>query len=154
MVALPQDALGAERLLPLFRAARAWQRTGPHERLTRICFIDYDREMALVAERAESEARSEIIAIGRLIKTHGIDEAEFAIIVADAWQGRGLGSALLKLLVEVARAENLRRVTGRILADNTTMMEVSRRIGFTLQPRPDEGKWEAEIKLPRKHNKR
>ena len=128
-------------------------RTG-HEHLSRTCFNDYDREIALVAEREESDARSEIIGVGRLIKTHGIDEAEFAIIVADAWQGRGLGSALLKLLVEVARAEKLRRVTGRILADNTTMMEVSRRIGFTLQPRPDEGEWEAEIRLPRKHNKR
>ncbi len=120
-------------------------RTG-HEHLSRTCFNDYDREIALVAEREESDARSEIIGVGRLIKTHGIDEAEFAIIVADAWQSRGLGSALLKLLVEVARAEKLRRVTGRILADNTTMMEVSRRIGFTLQA--DEDEWEAEIRLP------
>jgi acetyltransferase len=128
-------------------------RTG-HEHLIRTCFNDYDREIALVAERADSEARSEIIAVGRLIKTHGIEEAEFAIIVADAWQGQRLGSALLKLLVEVARAEKLHRVTGRILADNTTMMEVSRRIGFTLQRRPDEGEWEAEIRLPRKRNNR
>jgi acetyltransferase len=128
-------------------------RTG-HEHLIHTCFNDYDREIALVAERAENEARSEIIAVGRLIKTHGIEEGEFAIIVADAWQGQRLGSALLKLLVEVARAEKLHRVTGRILADNTTMMEVSRRIGFTLRPRPGEGEWEAEIRLPQKRNNR
>lgn len=120
-------------------------RTG-HERLVRTCFNDYDREIALVAARQENDAIDEIIGVGRLIKAHGLDEAEFAILVADAWQGMGLGTTLLGLLVEVGRAEKLRRITGRILGENTTMIEVSRNIGFDLQSRP-EGEWEAEIRL-------
>ena len=67
-----------------------------HERLTRICFIDYDREMALVAERRNPETgESEILAVGRMMKVHGTKEGEVAVLVSDKWQGRGLGRELL-----------------------------------------------------------
>ena len=113
-----------------------------HERLVRTCFNDYDREIALVAE-----CDKEIIGVARLIKGHGTNEAEFAILIADAWQGMGIGTELLKLLVKIGRAEKLQRITGRILAENTTMLEVSRNIGFELQWRAEEDEWEAEIRL-------
>ena len=113
-----------------------------HERLVRTCFNDYDREIALVAERDK-----EIIGVARLIKGHGANEAEFAILIADAWQGMGIGTELLKLLVKIGRAEKLQRITGRILAANTAMLEVSRNIGFELQWRAEEDEWEAEIRL-------
>ena len=74
----------------------------------------------------------EIIGVARLIKGHSTNEAEFAILIADAWQGMGMGTELLKLLVKVGRGE-AQRITGRILAENTTMLEVSRNIGFGLQ---------------------
>ena len=109
---------------------------------TRICFNDYDREIALVAEHDK-----EIIGVARLIKGHGTNEAEFAILIADAWQGMGIGTELLKLLVKIGRAEKLQRITGRILAENTTMLEVSRNIGFELHWRAEEDEWEAEIRL-------
>jgi acetyltransferase len=121
-------------------------RTG-HERLVRTCFNDYDREIALVAGTSQHEAASEILGVARLIKAHGRDEAEFAILIADAWQGMGLGTALLKLLVEAGRAEKVRTITGRILPENATMLRISRDIGFDLQWRADEGEWKAEIKL-------
>ena len=117
-----------------------------HERLVRTCFNDYDREIALVAEY-KKDGKNEIIGIGRLIKAHGLNEAEFAILVADAWQGKGIGTELLKLLVRVGRAEKLRRIIGRILAENATMLEVSRNLGFGLQWQPTQGEWEAEITL-------
>jgi acetyltransferase len=129
-----------------FGAMSVESRTG-HQRLVRACFNDYDREIALVAERKQSDHGPEIIGVGRLIKAHGVNEAEFAIVIADAWQGLGLGTALLKLLVEAGRAEKLRRISGRILAENAAMLEMSRKIGFALQWRPDEGEWEAEIRL-------
>ena len=113
-----------------------------HERLVRTCFNDYDREIALVAE-----CDKEIIGVARLIKGHGTNEAEFAILIADAWQGMGMGTELLKLLVKIGRAEKLQRITGRILAANTAMLEVSRNIGFELQWRAEEDEWEAEIRL-------
>ena len=60
-----------------------------HERLTRICFIDYDREMALVAETKDAETgEPRIVAVGRLKGTYGANEAEFALIISDAYQGR------------------------------------------------------------------
>jgi len=118
-----------------------------HERLIRTCFNDYDREIALVAELKKPEAPPEILGVGRLVRTHELDEAEFAILIADAWQGKGLGSALLKRLVETGRAEKFRRITGLILGENRTMLEVCRNTGFNLQWQSDAGEWKAEIKL-------
>src|SRR5215216_7556668 len=88
-----------------------------HERLTRICFIDYDREMALVAERKKSETgEPEIMGVGRLSRNHAIsDEAEFALLISDRFQRQGLGTSLVGKLLEVGRAEGLSRITADIL---------------------------------------
>jgi acetyltransferase len=118
-----------------------------HERLTRMCFIDYDREIALVADRERSNGRHEILGVGRLIKAHGRDEAEFTLLVSDQWQGKGIGTELLKLLVHIGRNENLRRITGRILRDNVAMQQVSKEIGFHLRFDDVDGDWKAEIVL-------
>ena len=67
-----------------------------HERLRRVCFVDYDSEIALVVDQRARNGQHQILAVGRLIKEHGIDHAEFAVLVSDAWQGKGLGSELLK----------------------------------------------------------
>ncbi len=75
--------------LRYFHLMNLEQRT-QHERLTRICFIDYDREMALVAERRSPETgESEILGVGRMMKIHGTTEAEVAVLISDKWQGRG-----------------------------------------------------------------
>ena len=105
-----------------------------HERLTRICFNDYDREIALVAERKGSKGGlPEIIGVGRLSKAHGCNEAEFALLVSDEWQRQGLGTELLKRLVQVGRDEKVGRITAIILADNLGMQQVSKKVGFTLE---------------------
>ena len=103
-----------------------------HERLRRVCFIDYDREIALVADLKKRDGHHEILAVGRLTKEHGLDEAEFAILVSDAWQGKGLGSELLRMLVQVGRQENVRRIVGHIMAENIMMRRVSEEVGFKL----------------------
>ena len=85
-----------------------------HERLTRICFIDYDREMALVAERRNPETgESEILGVGRLTKIHGTREAEVAVLVSDNWQGRGLGKELLSRLLVVGGGREARQAGRR-----------------------------------------
>jgi acetyltransferase len=105
-----------------------------HERLTRICFIDYDREMALVADHIDpSTGAHEIIAVGRLIKLHGSNEAEFALLISDRFQRCGLGTELLRRLLEVARAERISRVVADILPDNTGMQRICQKLGFRLQ---------------------
>src|SRR5262249_51110021 len=102
-----------------------------HERLARICFIDYDREMALVVDHRDPETNEhEILGVGRLSKLHGADEAEFAILIADKAQKRGLGKELLRRLLDVGRDENLRVITGSILADNIDMQRICRKLGF------------------------
>jgi len=112
-----------------------------HERLTRICFIDYDREVVLVGETSEGS----IIAAARLSKEPGSADGEFAILVADAWQTHGLGTILLQTLVDIARKEGLRRVSGMILSENRAMQEICRELGFQLGYSPEEGLVEASL---------
>jgi acetyltransferase len=113
-----------------FHAMRLTQRIA-HERLTRICFIDYEREMALVVMwRDPVTGDQEILAVGRLIKVHGTREGEFAILVSDNWHHRGLGFELLKRLVNIGREEKLARIFGDILPDNRNMLKICDKLGF------------------------
>jgi acetyltransferase len=106
-----------------------------HERLTRICFTDYDREMALVVERpGQNGAAAEVLGVGRLSRIHDDNAAEFAMLIADPWQRQGLGTALLGLLIEIGRAEGLERICAEILHENRGMQHVSQKLGFQLRP--------------------
>ncbi len=120
----------------------------PHERLTRLCFIDYDREMVLVAELASSKQEGRrIIGACRLSRLHGREEAEFSILISDPFQKRGLGTELLKRLLQIGGDERIKKVRGDILPDNLPMQKVCRKLGFQLQP-TDRGKLiQAEIEL-------
>jgi acetyltransferase len=129
-----------------FGAVSLRQRT-MHERLRRHCVLDHTREFALIADYAESNGHHQILGVGRLFKKPGRDEAEFALLISDSWQGRGLGTALLKLLVAVGRQSHLRRIIGHILPDNTAMRHVSEKVGFKLRFSSDVGEWLAEINL-------
>jgi acetyltransferase len=117
--------------LRYFHSMKLDQRVA-HERLTRICFIDYDREMALVVERNDPDTgEREILGVGRLIKLPGGAEAEFAVVVSDRCQGCGIGSELLKRLIEIGRSERLQRIVGDILPDNDAMKRVCEKLGFS-----------------------
>jgi len=118
-----------------------------HERLRRVCFIDYDREIALVVDRKNREGSHQILGVGRLVKERGTNEAEFAVLISDLWQGKGLGSELLKLLVQVGRKEGLRRITGHISPENATMKTVSEQVGFRVYFDRAADEWFAEINL-------
>lgn len=109
-----------------------------HERLLKICFGDYDREMALVAERNDPETgEPQIIAVGRLSKLHGRNEAEVAVLVSDKYQKLGLGNELLRRVVEVARDEKLSQVSAEMLPDNGAMQTIMRRLGFRVRAAAD-----------------
>ncbi len=123
------------------------QRT-THERLTRVCFNDYDREMAIVVEhRTEDGGAREILGVGRLSKLLGRNEAEFALLLSDRWQNRGIGSQLLRLLLQIARAEKLHRVSADILPENLEMQRVCEKLGFRLERSMTEPIVRAEIEL-------
>jgi acetyltransferase len=121
-----------------FRALNLNQRVA-HERLTRICFIDYDREMALVATRRdEARGTREIVAVGRLSKVHGMPEAEFAILIRDDHQGHGLGTELLRRLIQVGRDEqDVQRIVAYMLPENRAMKAVCRKLGFRFEREED-----------------
>ncbi len=103
-----------------------------HQRLARICFIDYGREIALVAEHELPGDAREIVAVGRLSRDRiATEDAEFSLLVADPWQGRGVGRELLGRLIEVGRREKISRIYADILGANLRMQRLCQRLGFT-----------------------
>ena len=127
-----------------FSALKLSQRVA-HERLTRICFNDYDREIALVAElkAVKKGDAKKILGVGRLSKQHGNNEAEFAVLVSDAWHDQGLGSELLRRLVEIGRVEKLSKISGQVLAENQAMLHICRKVGFKVVHDPDSNMFNA-----------
>jgi acetyltransferase len=137
--------------LRYFHAMKLSQRVA-HDRLTRICFIDYDREMALVAERrdpstATANGTPEIVGVGRLGKLYGVNEAEFAMLVADHFQGQGLGTELLRRLIQVGRDERIDRIIAEILPENVEMQRVCQKLGFQLSQAIGDGVVKAVLEL-------
>jgi acetyltransferase len=119
-----------------------------HERLTRMCFIDYSREMALVVVRTDPISRGEeILGVGRLIRLHGTLDAEFAIVISENWQRHGIGTELLRRLVRIGREEDLKRIVADILADNVEMQRVCEKLGFKSRYSANEGVVKVEIDL-------
>ncbi|MES2273738.1 MAG: GNAT family N-acetyltransferase, partial [Chlamydiota bacterium] len=102
-----------------------------HDRLQRICFNDYDREIALVAELKE---KREILGVARLSKIPGTSDAIFAMIVKDQWQNQGIGSKLMHQLLQVAKAEKIGQIRAQMLPQNFQMQKLCKHFGFTLHP--------------------
>lgn len=100
--------------------------------------IDYDRHMALIALTETPAAPVEEIGVTRYIVIPAEDSCEFAIVVADAWQGRGLGKALLTALIEVARGHGLRSMYGDVLGSNTGMLRFVTHLGFRIERHPED----------------
>lgn len=116
--------------LRYFRSFQLEQRV-EHERLMRICFVDYDRDIVLVVEKEKDDSdQKEIIAVGRLTRTKVSNVAEFAMLVSDAYQGRGLGTELLKQLLAVGKKENIDVVEAYMLPDNGGMRAICKNLGF------------------------
>lgn len=110
-----------------------------HDRLARICFLDYDRQISLVTDYKDPKTgEHKILGVGRLIKQHGRSDAEFAMIIADACQNQGLGHELLKRLIQIGRNEKLTRITADILPDNRPMQRVCEKLGFKIQRSADD----------------
>jgi len=125
------ETLSEESVYNRYFAALKLSQRVAHERMTRICFNDYDREIALVAElKALKGGEKKILGVGRLSKQHGNAEAEFAVLVSDEWQGQGLGTELLRRLIEIGRVEKLTRISGQVLAENHAMHHICRKVGF------------------------
>ncbi len=107
-----------------------------HEWLTRFCNIDYDRHIAIVAEVIEKRQRR-IIGVARLIMEPDFSSGEFAILVHDLYQRQGLGHKLLEVLIGIGREKGLDQIVGQVLIENKKMLDLARKLGFTLRWMPD-----------------
>jgi acetyltransferase len=114
----------------------SWMKLGQriaHDRLARICFIDYDRQIALVAESTnEHTGERQISGVGRLVKSSGGKEAEVAFIISDACQGHGIGHEMMALLVGFARDEKLTALTATFIRENLPMRRLLERFKFEI----------------------
>ncbi|MBI5386000.1 MAG: bifunctional acetate--CoA ligase family protein/GNAT family N-acetyltransferase [Verrucomicrobia bacterium] len=132
--------------LRYFSALKLSQRVA-HERLLRICFNDYDREIALVAERKKGRSDKEILGVARLSKLHGVNGAEFAVVVTDKCQNKGLGSEMTKRLLEIGKHEKLGFLTAFVLEENHDMQNMCKKLGFRIRHTPGETECVLEIDL-------
>jgi acetyltransferase len=129
-----------------FQALSLGQRIA-HERLTQICFIDYAREMALVAEYKDANGEPHILGVGRLNKVHGTNEGRFSIIITDNYQHQGLGTELLRRVLDVAQQENLTQVSAVILPTCEDMRRMCEKVGFNVNTTAENGMLKVEIGL-------
>jgi len=102
-----------------------------HEVATRYCYIDYDREIAIVAIVGEGK-ESRIIGVGRLIADPDHETVEYAVLITDSWQNKELGSILTDYCMEIARKWNLRKLVAQTTTDNTRMIRMFEKRGFEI----------------------
>jgi acetyltransferase len=100
------------------------------DNLVRLCHLDYAREMALVAQRQDAAGNPEIIGVSRYYMNPQTGDAEFAVIVRDAYQGQGLGQHLMERLIAVARERGVSRLVGFVLRENAGMLALAKALGF------------------------
>ena len=124
-----------ETIYSRFRYLFDWS---THEVATRYCYIDYAREIAIVAEIVVAGQRT-LIGVGRLVADPGHQEGEYAVLIVDAWQHKELGGVLTDYCIEIARAWNLKRVVAQTTTDNRPMIAVFERRGFSVTMGEDSG---------------
>jgi acetyltransferase len=128
----PQHRRFIEQLSPEDVRLRVFapRRELPRSELARLTQIDYAREMAFIAERRAADGQAETIGTVRAVSDPDGVEAEFAIVVRSDLKGRGLGRLLLEKLKRYASTQGLQRITGVVLRENATMLELAQHVGF------------------------
>jgi acetyltransferase len=107
-----------------------------HKVATRYCYIDYDRELAIVAEIIENDA-PKIIGIGRLIADPDHETVEYAVLITDEWQNKDLGNLLTDYCMEIAKKWNLKKFVAQTSTDNVRMIKMFEKRNFTVEEHND-----------------
>jgi len=100
----------------------------PHRRLQQFCCIDYTQEMSLAAI-TDDGPKSKIVGLGSYHLNPATHKAEIAFMVADAWQGKGIGTFMMRSLVKIAKASNIKGFTAEVLRDNLAMIALMHKSG-------------------------
>ena len=103
-----------------------------HEIASQFCFIDYDREIAIVAE-IEEEGRKKLIGVGRLIADPDVEMMEYAVLITDAWQKKELGFTLTNYCMEIAKLRGIKKLVAETTKDNKPMISVFRKLNFKIR---------------------
>jgi acetyltransferase len=117
-----------ESLYSRFRYFFHWE---SHEVAARYCYIDYDREIAIVAEIVQ-DGKRELIGVGRLIADPDHETVEYAILIEDEWQHKDLGNILTDYCLEIAGKWNLKKFVAQTTTDNKRMISVFQKRGFSV----------------------
>jgi acetyltransferase len=125
-----------------FKLIKNWT----HEMLIRFTQNDYDRELGLMAI-GQPPGPEVMMGVSRMVMAADRSMAEFAVIVADPWQGKGLGPKLLERLIDIAREQGVRLLQGDVLAQNQPMLEMVKRLGFSLRKDTEGGTYRVEMAL-------
>ncbi len=132
-----------ESIYMRFRYFFHWE---THEVASRYCFIDYAREIAIVAEH-EQNGKKQLLGVGRLVADPDHENVEFAVLIGDAWQNKGLGSILTDICFEIAKHWGLKRIVAQTTTDNKRMIAVFQKRGFKITLDPHSSLVEVEKEL-------
>jgi len=137
------DSLSAESVY--FRFFSSMKKL-PHSMLARFTQIDYDREVAFVA-MSESDTDEKMLGVARIILLPDREQAEFSVLVGDKWHGMGIGAELLKSCLSGVKKLGVKKVWGLVLAENTQMLKLGRKLGFDVKRIPGESEYEMSMDL-------
>ena len=116
--------------------------------MVRVCFTDYDREIALVAEQADpASGKVRIAGVARMVRIYNSGDAEISLVVCDECQGQGLGAELVRRLVEVGREEGVERLVAETLTTNGGMIRIVTELGFSIGQEVGGETLRAELRL-------
>ncbi|MBQ0721844.1 MAG: GNAT family N-acetyltransferase, partial [Gammaproteobacteria bacterium] len=104
-----------------------------HEVASQFCFIDYDREIAIVAEYEDENGNKELIGVGRLIGDPDVEIMEYAVLITDAWQKKELGYTLTEYCLNIAKSRGIKKLAAETTRDNKPMISVFRRLNFKIR---------------------
>jgi acetyltransferase len=115
--------------------------------LVRFTQVDYDREIDLVAFDEGDKGEERMLGVARLITDPDGKRAEFAILVGDPWQGKGVGARLLEISLRIAKNRGIETVWGTVLQENDGMLALGRKLGFKISKSAEPGEMELTINL-------
>jgi len=117
-----------------------------HELLARYTHNDYDREIGIIAE-SEENGKKKMLGVVRIIQDPNNESAEFAIVIGDPWQGKGLGGEMLDYILEIAKKRGIKEVYGTVMAGNRIMLDLCKERGFSLEKIPEENAYKLVLKF-------
>lgn len=118
----------------------------PPSMLARFTQVDYDRSMALSAF-IQDQGHEKMLGVARFIGDTNPKSVEFAVMIAEGWQGKGIGAELMKRLITIAKERGVKNIRGTVLAENTQMLALGKKMGFDIKPAVDAGCYELKVDL-------